>query len=350
MGIVVLLDDGFVALAGDTGEELWQYRVGDNARAAYASHAGDYLAVETEGSETGPSLVELDPSTGEVLQEIAIEESSSGDSGIDAGAFSRNVAHGVRIARDPFDDPALRAVALDTGENLWVQQEPPECTTIEATNSDTTVGMVMGDIVLEGYSCAGGDDGAGLLGRDLTSGEELWRFEEGFGSSDPELNAPERRYDPLTDQYLAVRTQSGATRVFDVATGEVFGEWDGAVIGVLEDESVVIQFGEDSEYQRTDRSGTVLEALSMPHGTSRTEYPVALEGGVVGHGSDTRDSEARVWFHAWGNDAEPTNIDVSDAGLEDDEAVLSATAAPGAVVLSYSEDGTEGREVLLGLI
>ncbi|XKK39762.1 PQQ-like beta-propeller repeat protein [Nocardiopsis sp. ARC36] len=134
---------------------MWQYRVGDNARAAYASHAGDYLAVETEGSEGGPTLVELDPSTGEVLQEIAIEESSGGDSGIDAGAFSRNVAHGVRIARDPFDDPALRAIELDTGENLWVQQEPPECTTIEATSSDTTVGMVMGDIVLEGYSCAG---------------------------------------------------------------------------------------------------------------------------------------------------------------------------------------------------
>ncbi|WP_157982512.1 PQQ-binding-like beta-propeller repeat protein [Nocardiopsis sp. FIRDI 009] len=349
VGIAVLLDDGFVVLAGDTGEELWEYRAGEDARAAYASHLGDYLAVEIEDPEDGSALVELDPSTGEVLQEVAVEEATSSDRGIDEGSFSRNVADGVRVARDPFDDPALRALSLETGEALWVQEEPPECTTVDGPSRDTTAASVLGEVVLEGFFCTGGEDGAGLLGRNLATGEELWRFEEDFGPSEPDLGAPERRYDPLTDRYLAERTLNGPTRVFDVVTGELLGEWEGAVIGVLEDESVVVLYAEEGEYRREDLSGEVLNAMPIPSGASRSEYPAVLEGGVIGHGRDTRDQEVQVWFHAWGNDGEPSAIDVSDAALEDDKAALSTTAVPGAVVLSYSEDGDEGREVLLGL-
>lgn len=349
VGVAVLLDDGFVALAGESGEELWHYRAGEDARAAYASHLGDYLAVEVEDPEEGPALVELDPSTGEKLREVPIEEATSSDSGIDEGSFSRNVADGVRVARDPFDDPALRALSLETGETLWVQQEPPECTTVNAPNRDTTASTVLGEVVLEGFFCTGGEDGAGLLGRDLRTGEELWRFEEDFGSSDPDLSAPERRYAPLTDRYLAERTLNGPTRVFDVVAGELLGEWDGAVLAVLEDESVVVWYTQDGEYRREDLSGQVLEAVPVPGGTSRSEYPVALEGGVLGHGRHTPDPQVRVWFHAWGDDGGPWAIDVGGAGLEDAEAALSATAVPGAVVLSYSEEGGQKREVLLGL-
>jgi outer membrane protein assembly factor BamB len=349
VGVAVLLDDGFVALSGDTGKELWEYRAREYARAAYASQLGDYLAVEIEHPENGPSLVELDPSTGEVLQEAAIEEATSANTGIDEGSFIRNVADGVRIARDPFDDPALRALSLGTGEVLWVQEEPPECTTVDTPNGDTTAGTVLGEVVLEGFFCTGEESATGLLGRDLLTGEELWRFEEVSGSSVPGLGVPEIRYEPLTDRYLAVRTLNGPTRVFDVVVGERLGEWDGAVIGILEDESVVVQHAENREYRREGPSGDLLDTVPIPHGTSQSEYPVALGEGVVGHGRSTGDLEVQVWFHAWENDGEPLTVDVSDAGLDDDEAVLSTTAVPGAVVLSYSEDSDEGRDVLLGL-
>ena len=36
VGVAVLLDDGFVVLAGDIGEEVWEYRAGERARTAYA--------------------------------------------------------------------------------------------------------------------------------------------------------------------------------------------------------------------------------------------------------------------------------------------------------------------------
>ncbi|WP_306366080.1 hypothetical protein [Nocardiopsis sp. CC223A] len=108
-----VLNDGFVTLAGNTGEELWEYRVGEHSRAAYASRLGDYLAVQIGSPENGPALIELDPSTGEVLQEVSLGTTSSSESGIDEESFSPNVADGVRIARDPFDDPALRALSLE---------------------------------------------------------------------------------------------------------------------------------------------------------------------------------------------------------------------------------------------
>lgn len=348
VGVAVLLDDGFVALAGDTGEELWRYRVGEDARAAYASRSGGFLAVEVEDTEDGPALIELDPSTGEVLREVALEE-SGGDSGIDEGSFSRNVAEGVRIASDPFDDPALRALSLETGEDLWVQEKPPECTTVDGPSTDTTLVGVLGEVVLEEFFCTGSEDGAGLLGRDLSTGEELWRFEEDLGPSEPDLGSPERHYDPLSDRYLAERTLNGTTRVFDVVTGDLLGEWDETVLGVLEDESVVVRYTDADEYRRENPSGEVLETVPVPDGASRSEHPVILTGGVVGHGYDTRDQEVRIWFQAWGNDGDPSMIDVSEAGLEGKEAALSTLVVPGAVVLDYREDGGQGQQVLLGL-
>ncbi|MFD6095548.1 PQQ-binding-like beta-propeller repeat protein [Nocardiopsis flavescens] len=348
VGVAVLLDDGFVALAGDTGDELWAYRAGENARAAHASHLGDYLALEIADPEDGPVLVELDPSTGEVLQEVAIETTSSDQSGIDSESFNRNVADGVRIARDPFDDPALRALSLETGEALWTREEPPACTTVDGPDRDTTAGTVVGDVVLEGFFCTGGEDGGGLLGRDLATGQEIWRFEEQFGPSDPDLGPPERRYDPLTDRHVAVRTLNGPTQVFDVVSGDLLGEWDGEVVGVLEDESVVARYTEDGEYRREDSSGHVLEAIPIAPGVG-PEYPVALQGGVVGHGRDSENSEVRVWFQSWESDTEPSAIDVSNAGLEDDETDISLLAIPGAVVLASSENNGEGSAILLGL-
>lgn len=347
-GVAVLLDDGFVVLAGDTGEEVWEYRAGESARAAYASYLGDYLAVEIEDSDKAPALVEFDPSTGEILQHISIDETSSNENGIDKGSFSQNVAKGVRIARDPFDDPALRALSLETGENLWVREEPPECDTVTGPITDTTAGTVLGEIVLEGFFCTGGEDGSGLLGRDLLTGEELWRFEEGFGPSEPNLSAPQIHYDPITDRHLTVRSLNGPTRVFDVVTGDLLGEWDGAVVGVLDDDSVVAWYTEDREYRREHLTGEILDVIPVPQGTDRSSYPVVLEGGVVSHGNHTRDLDVQVWFHPWKDGEKPLSIEVSDFPFDTDSAI-STIAVPGAVVLSYTKKSEDDRQVLLGL-
>ncbi|MEY9215021.1 PQQ-binding-like beta-propeller repeat protein [Thermobifida halotolerans] len=351
VGVVVVLDDGFVALAGDTGEEVWHYRVGEDARAAYASRQGDYLAMEIEDPEDGAMLVELAPSTGEVLKQAAIEETDD-ERGIN-GAFGRNVSDGVLILRDPFDDPALEGRSLETGEALWVREDPPECTKVDGPNTDTVASAVLGEVVLEGFSCTGGedDDGAGLIGRDLYTGEELWRFEEVLGPSVPGLGVLHRRYDPLTDRHLAMRTVNGLTRVFDVVSGELLGEWEEEVIGVLEDGSVALESAKHNQYRRLDPSGELLTALSIPRGVDRSVYPVVVEDGVVSHGRSTLEPGIRVWFQSWEweNDGEPVVIDVDDERLDDPEAAISATAVPGSVLLRYSEDGPEAKEILFGL-
>lgn len=351
VGVVVVLDDGFVALAGDTGEEVWQYRVGEDARAAYASRRGDYLAMEVEDPEDGALLVELAPSTGEVVKQVAIEETDD-ERGIN-GAFGRNVSDGVLILRDPFDAPALEGRSLETDEALWVREDPPECTAVDGPTTDTVASVVLGEVVLEGFSCTGGDDedGAGLLGRDLFTGEELWRFEEVLGPSVPGLGVLHRRYDPLTDRHLAMRTLNGLTRVFDVVDGELLGEWEEQVIGVLEDGSVALHSAEHNQYRREDSSGELLAALSVPRGVNRSVYPVLVDDGVVSHGYSTLEPGVRVWFQSWEweNDGEPVVIDVADERLSDPEAAVSATAIPGAVLLHYSEDGPEAKEVLFGL-
>ena len=354
VGIAVLLNSGFIALAGDTGNELWEYRPGKNARLAYASHLGDYLALEIDDPEDGPILVELDPSTGEILQESALETSIGDQDGIDDKWFSRNAADGMRIGRDPFDDPALRGVSLATGEALWVQEEPPECTTVDGPIRDTTESMILGDVVLEGFFCTGGkdEDGGGLIGRDLATGEEIWRFEEQYGYPYLGLIPPERDYDPLTDRHLAVRTVNAPTLVFDVVDGEYLGEWDGVVVGIMEDESVVVQYTEDGEYRREDSSGNILETMPIDPGDG-IKYPVVLQDGIVSRAWDNKNSKDQIWFQPWGDNNEPSMIDMSNTNLENKENNISLTAVPGAVIISSSkeeDDENEGKSTIIGLI
>ena len=353
IGVVALLSSGFVALAGDTGDELWEYRPGKNARLAYASLLGDYLALKIDDPKDGPTLVELDPSTGEVLRKVATETPTSDPEGINSDSFGRSVADGLIIGRDPFDDPALRGISLATGEALWVREEPPECTTVDGPITDTTESMIFGDVVLEGFFCTGGkdEDGGGLIGRDLATGEEIWRFEEQYGYPYLGLIPPERDYDPLTDRHLAVRTVNAPTLVFDVVDGEYLGEWDGVVVGIMEDESVVVQYTEDGEYRREDSSGNILETMPIDPGDG-IKYPVVLQDGIVSRAWDNKNSKDQIWFQPWGDNNEPSMIDMSNTNLENKENNISLTAVPGAVIISSpkeEDDENEGRSIIIGL-
>ncbi|NKZ01668.1 PQQ-binding-like beta-propeller repeat protein [Nocardiopsis dassonvillei subsp. albirubida] len=368
-GVAVVLDDGYVVLAGDTGEELWRYRAQDTALAAYASRDGEYLALEVEDSEAGSLLLRLDPSTGEILEESTRDEASSDDIGVDDGSFNRSVDEGTMVVRSS-RGPALTALSLETGDPVWTREEPTGCTTADGLNSSTDDAVVLDDVVVEAFTCAPSvvrdftytreeDDVviSGLVGRDLRTGEELWRFEEDFGVVAFQ-SIDHRSLDPLSDRHLVMRTLNSPNVLFDVSTGEVIGTWEGAVIGAQEDGSVVVWYARDGEYRRENPEGTTLTTLPNPTeaipDTSDvtglgTDNSIVLAEGIVNSGEHSLGPDAEIWFHGWNSEDSPVVIDVSQVGIEDTEAQLFTTAVPGAVVLSYSEDGDEGRDVLLGL-
>lgn len=368
-GVAVVLDDGYVVLAGDTGEEMWRYRAQDAALAAYASRDGEYLALEIKEPEAGSLLLRFDSSTGEILEESARDEAGGEDTGVDVSSFSQSVGEGTMVVRSS-QSPALTALSLGTGDRVWTHEEPTECTTAEGLNSSTDGVIVLGDVVVEQFTCAPSvvrdftftrEEGdvvlSGLVGRDLRTGEELWRFEEDFGIHAFQ-SMDHRSLDPLSEQHLVMRTLNSPNVLFDVSTGEVIGEWEGAVIGVLEDGSVVVWYPRDGEYQRENPEGTTLATLPNPAEAipdssdvtgMGTDDSTVLEEGVVNSGEHSLGSDAQVWFHGWSSENRPAVIDVSQVVTED-EARVSTTVAPGAVVLTYAADGDDGDQALLGLI
>ncbi len=368
-GVAVVLDDGYVVLAGDTGEELWRYRAQDTARAAYASRDGEYLALEVEGTESASVLLRFNPSTGEILEESARDEAGSDDAGVDDRSFRQSVEEGTMVVRSS-EGPALTALSLETGEPVWTREEPAGCTTTEGLNSSTDDAVVLDGVVVEAFTCAPSvvrdftytrEEGdvviSGLVGRDLRTGEELWRFEEDFGIHAFQ-SIEHRSLAPLSGQYLVMRTLNSPNVLLDVSTGEVIGEWEGGVIGVLEDGSVVVWYARDGEYRRETPEGTALATLPNPveaiPDTSDvtglgTDDSIVLAEGIVNSGEHSLGPDAEIWFHGWDSGDAPVVIDVSQVGMKDAEARLSTTAVPGAVVLSYTESGDDGRQTLLGL-
>lgn len=345
VGVLVVLSDGFVALAGDTGEELWEYRAGENAHSAYASHLGDYLALEVDIADEGPSLIELDPSSGEVVSKILVDGSDSG-SGIDKRSFIRDISDGVMLRIDYIDFPVLGISSLETGNVLWAKEERPECTSIDGSKVEFNGGLLLGRIALQGFSCSGDENGGALVGMDISTGEEIWRFEEEF---DPALTTPDRLYDPISDRHVVMRRIGGPNVLFDVVAGESLGSWEEAVIGVLADGSVVLLDSDEDEYRLEDPSGALVDMKPIPRGTARSVYPVALEGGVVDYGEPSASEEVAWRFHPWRTDKDPLLIDTSILDLEGEKRIVTSRAVPGAAVVGYTEKEGDGRTVLVGL-
>ncbi|MGW5875039.1 outer membrane protein assembly factor BamB family protein [Nocardiopsis terrae] len=368
-GVAVVLDDGYVVLSGDTGEELWRYRAQDTALAAYASRDGDYLALEVDEPDAGSLMLRFDSSTGEILEESARDEAGSEDVGVDDRSFHQSVDGGTMVVRSS-EGPPLTALSLETGDPVWTREESVECTTVDGLNSSTDGAAVLDDVVVEAFTCAPSvvrdftytrEEGdvviSGLVGRDLRTGEELWRFEEDFGVYAFQ-SIENRSLDPLSGQHLVMRTLNSPNVLFDVSTGEVIGEWEGAVTGVLEDGSVVVWYARDGEYRREDPGGTVLATLPNPAeaipDTSEVtglgaDDSIVLAEGIVNFGEHSFGPDAQVWFHGWDSGNDPVVIDVSQVAAGGAEAQLSSTAVPGAVVLTYAENGDDGHQALLGL-
>ncbi|NKZ00870.1 outer membrane protein assembly factor BamB family protein [Nocardiopsis alborubida] len=125
-GPLVLYDDGFVALDGATGEELWTYRLPFSRQAQAGVFAGQdryaYLSHVTEATpESEPqthAMVMLDAATGEVVRETPMPALTW--QGQEKSPPLRYLTPDVRVFRVHEDGRSLVvAYATDSTERLW---------------------------------------------------------------------------------------------------------------------------------------------------------------------------------------------------------------------------------------
>ncbi|MGQ4271682.1 hypothetical protein [Nocardiopsis changdeensis] len=212
-GPLVVLDDGLVGLAGETGEVLWTYRrpyspvletgvLPDGPERAYVVHA-PHPQEEPSAGETEWIRTVLDTATGRVVEEGPFEEREA-----DGPAFS--------VARFPQHSPSHISEWNEVltfydpfGGGEWrlpVGSSDPD----RACTADTGGLAVQEGVVLVGAQCTDRDPGAEprwadleygeqrdemerlgeravVTGYDLATGELLWRDER---PGDPDKAAP----------------------------------------------------------------------------------------------------------------------------------------------------------------
>ncbi|MEU2941797.1 PQQ-binding-like beta-propeller repeat protein [Nocardiopsis alba] len=386
-GPIVRLSDGFVALDGATGEELWTYRrpyevvwghrvMGEGARARMVR----------ESPEGERFLTVLDTATGEIIAERKHSE-SDGWAEIDTSwAFVRGDLEVESEVRE--GTRAVRVLDPETAEESWrvsLKVREGDCFLEEMTESV----ILVEDVLVAPYGC--GDDRHLrhtwlVIALDVVSGDEVWRHEQdaetsrsvrvrpGAGRSlgeettvlavGDDLNAPRTYLDVRTGEEMALLPESPPIEDEEAREGVdvLRASGDGAIVlrpvpgGELSEEGRY-------DLTRTDASGSVLDTVRA--GGERRDlsydsgYAMALGEDTVliphrGLGMENMGELALLSVPLGGGPEAEKWIEVAEPGAagteESNEHRL--LAVPGAVLsFSYRTD-REGRDrtVLYGLV
>lgn len=346
VGALMFHGDGVVALAGDSGEEVWKYRVKGSKVVGDVSDNQKFVALHVDAEDEGQvEMVILDSSTGEILHQYPVDHGANPVSG---GGV---IWHQIRPALSAVTEEAwftstetgevVTARELGTDENLWSVESPLECEESRTVDSvfawDETVVLALTCFVDSEYPGAGSMNDqvefvSALIGLDSNDGSELWR-EEGLVGRHPD-DSIEREFTTFEDGMVLVRyPYSDTGQVLDAATGEVVTMKDrqipvwssagGARIGVWD------RYVEN--YWITDPEGETRDQLSRRsdpvHATTLSDPGLGLERGVFHVDS----------FHL--ESGEMARFDGFDGSISfpRERAVLSPLArmVSGAVVLTY---------------
>ncbi|MFB8761579.1 outer membrane protein assembly factor BamB family protein [Nocardiopsis alba] len=386
-GPIVRLTDGFVALDGSTGEELWTYRRPHDAEVEHRVVGNGTRARMVWESPKGERfLTVLDTATGEIVVER--EHVESGD-WTEIGTSWASAEVDLEAGHKPQEGRrAVRALDLETAEEAWslsLKVHEGDCF-LEGVPESV---ILVGDVLVVPYGCGRDDrdrDAWLVVALDVESGDEVWRHEReiemrgpvrvrsGVGRSlgeattvvavGDDLHAPRAYLDVRTGEEVAILSESPPIEDEEAREGvDVLREsGDGAIVlrpvpgGELSEEGRY-------DLTRTDTSGSVLDTVRV--GGERRDlfydsgYAMALGEDTVliphrGLGMENMGelavlsvplgggSEAEKWIEV----AEPG---AAGAGESNEHRLL---AVPGAVLsFSYRTD-REGRDrtVLYGLV
>jgi outer membrane protein assembly factor BamB len=364
-GVAVLQAAGVVVLSGETGEELWQYRVSEGEVSGNVSDDGRHVVLRSEGDTgagTGEAeLTVLDSGTGEIVHEF----NSSGVEAVERvgwmpqiGESLSGVTSGLWVVQE---EHGVAAHQLEDGEVLW-SSDTADLARCEDVGSVDDL-SVLDDVVVAAFTCYEQPEGedpvdmtegqefvSGLVGLDPTSGEELWWSEGQTGlfpadSHSRVLTVQSSGSIVVEYPYEEVRqlVAPSSGDVTDLGRNDVlWSNSDGSTLGVWHAES--------RDYRHEDRSGEAL--MSLVEETGSASAPTVSGGGFLGLEDGVlylaeeveggADAPVLAYFTGFQGASEIT----ADRDAQRTE-VHDAVSVPGAVAVSYTDD--EGRSGVIGL-
>ncbi|MEE2036469.1 PQQ-binding-like beta-propeller repeat protein [Nocardiopsis sp. CT-R113] len=364
-GVAVLQAAGVVVLSGETGEELWQYRISEGEVSGNVSDDGRHVVLRSEGDTGegtgGTELTVLDSGTGEIVREF----DSSDVEAVERVGFAPQIGESLSgVTGDIWvvqDEAGVTAHQLEDGEVLWSSATADLAACAAVGSVDDLA--VLEDVVVAAFTCYEQPEGedpvdmtegrefvSGLAGIDPTTGEELWRSEGQAG-----LFPADSHSRVLTVQgsglIVVEYPYEEVRQLADPSTGDVtdlgrnnvlWSNSDGSELGVWHAES--------RDYRHEGRSGEVLasfteEAGAAPAPTVSGGGFLGLEDGVLYLAEEVEggeDAPVLAYFAGFQGASEIT----ADWDAQRTE-VHDVVSVPGAVAVSYT-DG-EGRSGVIGL-
>ena len=353
-GVGAVLDDGIIALSAETGGEMWSYQVSGSEVFSAGSNDGRYFVLQildSEDEDAPPRMVILDLETGEPVEDYFLS------GGADSTGKQRGWLSSINDERwVTASEGGLTAYALGSDHAVWEVKDVVECD----ENMGSIDGMVTGEkVTVVGTTCyeqpededeihmtEGQDFISGLVGIDMDTGKELWRWEDRLGlfpAASMERNFTLHENDLLTVDYPYDRIG----QIVNPETGDVTTLDEGQVLWSNDDGS---RFGVWDQYTQNyrieDLNGEVYEALEdkeldiadLIYVARRGGDIVGLEKGALEVTREVPEEAGQIDIAAF-QGFESTNS-VSFSWSETyDLRFVEARSVPGAVAVSYLSYG-----------
>ncbi|WP_235006007.1 PQQ-binding-like beta-propeller repeat protein [Nocardiopsis sp. JB363] len=271
VGAVIELADGLVGLRGDTGDELWRYRVPDTEgfSASFSPSGTNVLVTATDE----PSAL-LDTATGASLAED-----------VEGGGGARLLDEGRLLhQRGEATETLLEVSDLETGETLWSQGTPQTCSDGGPTRQIST-SHHSDAIVLLLHCSEDTSEGAlrtpapdtvnALVALDPVEGRELWRVEsedtDGLGMAQARM---------FQDGLVAEFPGEEGWLIIDPTDGTTIAESPKPVLSIHEDGYLAgpDPFAEDPTHELRTFDGEVTATVTVPDGRLPADTPESAVG------------------------------------------------------------------------
>ncbi|AFR07316.1 PQQ enzyme repeat family protein [Nocardiopsis alba ATCC BAA-2165] len=341
-GAVIELDDGFIGLKGDTGEELWRYQLpGVEKFSASFSPSGEELLVAAS-DEPGVMLNTVNGAT--IAEDIDWDYSSLL---LDGGNILRRQGDSTEALFEVED--------LDSGKVLWRQEAPSVCSgsgdsrLISERHSKEVITLILycaEDVSDEAIWDPAPESVYTLIAIEASDGRELWR-QDFENTEDPS------RIDVLIFQEILLVDLPGQEKqlMIDAVDGSTIAESSELVLAVDDSKYFVgPEFeSEDNPYEIRTFKGEVTASVTLSeahHSMSTPETKIGLPDQMI-----TVDMER-------GSPKDKVNAVVAPWGEEGAEIVISGTETnhadvfepgrllriPGAVLLYVPVSSTNSVE------
>lgn len=348
VGAVIELADGLVGLRGDTGDELWRYRVPGAE------------GFSTSFSPSGTNVLVTAMDEPDILMDTATGASLAED--VEGGGDARLLDGGRLLHRRGEATEALFEVSdLETGETLWSQETPQTCSdggpTRQISTSHHSDAIVLllhcSEDTSEGALRAPAPDTINaLVALDPAEGQELWRVEsedtEGLGMAQTIMFQNALAADlPGEEGWL----------IIDPTDGTTIAESPKPVLSVHEDGYLAgpDPLAEDPTHELRTFDGEVTASVTIPDGrlpTNTPESAVGLPEHLLGIDMErgTPEDAINVLLTPWDGEG---GTEVIDATITETASNLDPgrlLAVPGAVLVYVPVERSTGIDTVEHLV